>query len=187
MNTEIKLALLRTLPFWIVIAIIFFLIKRKKINSVELDLRKPISVNSYLLWIFAFLGLIIIEELLLNNFNLLEVSHWNHTFFPSIILIVGAVIIAPIAEELMFRGLILNVLRKKKINLHVSIVIQTIIFVALHNFTYQNTMSSNIGIVQSFADGMLFAYARIYTKSLLTPITMHIFGNAIAILERFIL
>jgi len=59
--------------------------------------------------------------------------------------------------------------------------------VLLHNFTYENTMASNIGIVQSALDAVLFGYARLYTRSLVTPITMHLSGNAIAIAERFIL
>ncbi|MBF4470039.1 CPBP family intramembrane glutamic endopeptidase [Flavobacterium sp. HJJ] len=101
-------------------------------------------------------------------------------------MIPGAVILAPIAEELLFRGCILNLLNKKKINNHLAVLIQACFFVLLHNFTYQNTMSSNIGIVQSLVDAILFGYARQYTKSLYTPITMHMTGNAIAVIERFI-
>jgi membrane protease YdiL (CAAX protease family) len=103
------------------------------------------------------------------------------------ILIPGAIILAPIAEELLFRGFILNLLIKKKINNHLAILMQSCFFVLLHNFTYQNTLSSNIGIAQSLIDAMLFGYARQYTKSLYTPITMHITGNVIAIIETFVL
>ena len=75
----------------------------------------------------------------------------------------------------------------KKIKENYAILIQAIFFVLLHNFTFQNTLSSNIGIAQSLIDAILFGYARQYTKSLYTPITMHITGNAMAIIERFIL
>ena len=83
------------------------------------------------------------------------------------------------------QGQILNILVKRKLNLHLAIFIQAVFFVLLHNFTYQNTWSSNIAIVQSLADAMLFGYARQYTKSIYTPVAMHITGNAIATLERF--
>ena len=116
---------------------------------------------------------------------LLEITPWNHPLFASIIRIAGAVILAPIAEEFIFRGLFLNMLIKRKLNLHLAIFMQAVVFVLLHNFTYQNSLSSNIGIVQSLADAMLFGYAKYYTKSIFTPMAMHITGNAIATLERF--
>lgn len=186
MNDEMRLAILRTLPFLIVICVIAILIKRKKIKPQELDLVKPFSVKHYLLWTLGFLTFTLLTEFFLSYFGILEVSKWKHSFSPSVILITGAVILAPIAEELLFRGLVLNAL-KKKVSIHLSIFIQAIFFVLLHNFTYENTLSSNIGIVQSFIDATLFGYARYYTKSLYVPITMHITGNAIATLERFIL
>ena len=187
MNHEIRMALVRTLPFLVVIIIIAILIKRQKIKSQHLDIRKPKSLKSYLVWTIGFLAYVLLTEFSLSSFNVLEVNKWNHFFTPSIILIFGAIILAPIAEELLFRGLILNILLKKKINIHWAILIQACFFVVLHNFTYENTLSSNIGIVQSLVDAMLFGYARVYTKSIYTPITMHITGNTIAILERFIL
>jgi membrane protease YdiL (CAAX protease family) len=64
--------------------------------------------------------------------------------------------------------------------------LQAVLFVLLHNFAYENTVSSNIGIVQALIDASLFGYARYYTKSLYTPMLMHALGNAVAVFERFI-
>ena len=72
------------------------------------------------------------------------------------------------------------------LNIHFAIFIQACFFVLLHNFTYQNSLSSNIGIVQSLIEASLFAYAKYHTKSIYTPITMHMTGNFIATFERFI-
>ncbi|WP_281635707.1 CPBP family intramembrane glutamic endopeptidase [Flavobacterium marginilacus] len=186
MNNEIRLALVRTLPFLIVICAVMILIKRGKFKSEELDLRKPQSIKYFLIWTIGFLLYSLLVEFLLYSSSILEIDKWNHSLSSSLILIPGAVILAPIAEELLFRGFILNLLNKKKINNHLAVLIQACFFVLLHNFTYQNTLSSNIGIVQSLVDAMLFGYARQYTKSLYTPITMHMTGNAIAVIERFI-
>ena len=134
MNDEMRLAILRTLPFLIVICVIAILIKRKKIKPQELDLVKPFSVKHYLLWTLGFLTFTLLTEFFLSYFGILEVSKWKHSFSPSVILITGAVILAPIAEELLFRGLVLNAL-KKKVSIHLSIFIQAIFFVLLHNFT----------------------------------------------------
>ncbi len=187
MNQEVTAAIIRTLPFLVIILVIATLIKRQKINSQALDIQKPNAIILFLIWILGFLLYTLLTEFTLYSFNILEVSKWSHTISPSIILIFGIIILAPIAEELIFRGLILNLLLKKKFNIHFAILIQACFFVLLHNFTYENTLNANIGIVQSLIDAMLFGYARYYTKSIYTPITMHISGNAIAILERFML
>lgn len=186
MNEEIKSALIRVVPFVIILVGLFIATKRGKIDRVvDLGLRKPISMIHFFFWTFGFLGFILLTEFFLYKLGILEIAKWNHPFFPSIIRIVGAVILAPISEELIFRGLLLSKL-SKKVNTHLAILIQACFFVLLHNFAYQNTLSSNIGIVQALIDASLFGYARQYTKSIYTPIAMHMTGNFIATLERFI-
>lgn len=186
MSEELRSALLRNLPFLVVIVVLAVLIRRRKIKPQDIDLKKPDKLGSYLLWTVGFLIYAMLIEFLLNAADMLEVSKWTHSLTPSVILIFGIVVLAPIAEELLFRGLILNVLIKRIGNKHIAILVQAVFFVLLHNFTYENTLSSNIGIVQSSIDAVLFGYARQYTRSIYTPITMHMSGNAIAVLERFI-
>lgn len=187
MNQEIKSALIRILPFIIILIVLLFAKKNNKITSIDLQLNKPISKTKFLVWIICFLLLILLVELVLFKLGFLEVDKWNHSFIPSMIRIFGAIILAPIAEELIFRGLILSKLINKKMNINLAVFIQACVFVLLHNFTYQNSFSSNIGIAQSLIDASLFGYARIYTKSIYTPIAMHMTGNFIATIERFIL
>lgn len=186
MNEEIKSALIRVFPFVIILVGLFIASKRGKIHRVaDLGLQKPNSAVHFYFWTIGFFGFIILTEFFLYKLGILEIDKWNHTFYPSVIRIFGAVILAPIAEELIFRGLLLSKLFKK-VNMHIAILMQACFFVLVHNFAYQNTLSSNIGIVQASIDASLFAYARHFTKSIYTPITMHITGNFIATLERFI-
>ncbi|MBC7440402.1 MAG: CPBP family intramembrane metalloprotease [Flavobacterium sp.] len=187
MNEEIKSAIIKALPFAIILFILFIATKQKKIDIVDLGIKKPSSIKHYLFWAIGFLIFILLTEFSLSKLGFLEIDKWHHSLFPSIIRILGALILAPIAEEFIFRGLLLSKLINNKLNLHFAILIQACIFVLLHNFTYQNTFSSNIGIAQSLIDGSLFGYARYYTKSIYTPITMHIIGNIIATSERFLL
>ena len=186
MNEEIKSALIRVLPFVATMLFLLIATKRKKINTSDLGIEKPVSKNNFFIWTAGFLALILLTEFSLYKIGILEIEKWDHSLYPSIIRILGAVILAPIAEELIFRGLILNRLWQKGINMHLAIAIQACFFVLLHSFTYENTFSSNIGIIQTFVDASLFGYARYQTKSIYTPITMHITGNLIATLERFI-
>lgn len=186
MNQEIKSALIRVLPFIVILIVLFFAKKNNKITLTELQLNKPISKTKFITWIVVFFLLIMLFELIFFKLGFLEINKWNHSFMPSIIRIFGAIILAPIAEELIFRGLILSKLINKKLNIHLAVYIQACIFVLLHNFTYQNSISSNIGMIQSLIDASLFGYARLYTKSIYTPIAMHMTGNFIATMERFI-
>ncbi|MCW3083680.1 MAG: hypothetical protein JWP12_1046 [Bacteroidetes bacterium] len=186
MNHEIRTAIFRVLPFVIVLLVIFLRVKQQKLNPPDLGLNKPVSVTRFVLWIFGFLFLVLLIEFSLYQFGLLEVDRWDHPLVSSIIRILGAIIIGPVAEELIFRGLLLNVLTKKKLTIHLAIFVQAVFFVLLHSFTYENTLSSNIGIVQSFIDATLFGYARYSTKSIYTSMTMHMTGNLVATVERFI-
>lgn len=185
MNPEVISAIIRTLPFFIVVLVLTIITKRKK-KAQELDIRTPFSFTSYLVWVACFLIYALLTEFSLFSFDILKVDEWDHPVAPSIILIFGIIVLAPIAEELLFRGLILNELRKR-MNEHLAILVQACFFVILHNFTFENTLSSYIAVVQTLIDGILYGYARKYTKSIYTPITMHMIGNLIAVIERFIL
>lgn len=186
MHNEILKSLFRVLPFLIVIIIIVVLIKKGKINAIDIGLQKPITLTRMLVCIGLFVLYVLATELLLHKYKLLQVEAWSKPLLPSIIIIVGIVLLAPVAEELLFRGLLLFKLTKR-MNRHLAIILISIFFVALHNFAYQNSLGSNIGIAQSFIDSVLFSYARYYTKSLYSSMGMHMFGNTVAVVERFVL
>lgn len=134
----------------------------------------------------GFLLFVLATEFALYKFNILEITPWNHNPATSIILILGSVILAPLLEELLFRGLLLQKLLNSKLKKYLAISIQAIVFVLMHSFAYENTMTSNIGIVQTFIDGCLFGMARMTTKSIYTSFSMHATGNLIAVLERIL-
>lgn len=185
MNPELWSAAVRVAPFAVALAFLGIAWKRRKIDRALIALQKPRSRPLYAIWCLGFFLLIVATELVLNRMGLLEIEPWNHTVLPSLIRITGAVILAPFVEEILLRGVLLGKLAEK-VNMHLSIVIQAAVFVLLHSFAYENTMASRIGIVQTFTDGILYGYARQATRSLYTPITMHMTGNFIATLERFL-
>ena len=187
MDPEIKSALFRVLPFAFVLVIFFVTIKSGKNNPLALGLVKPNSKFSFILWLTGYWIFVLLAEIILYKLDILEIQPWDHPLLSSVLRILGAVILAPISEELIFRGLLLNKLISLKIDKYLAIFLQAALFVLLHNFTYENTLGSNLGIVQSFIDASLFGFARYYTRSLYTPIAMHISGNLVATLERFIL
>lgn len=186
MQNEIISSVTRVLPFIAVLTVIFIRIRAGKIDTSAIYLNKPPKIYvSIGIW-FAFLLFILLTEYMMYATGHLESDPWNHALVPSVIRIAGMVIIAPMAEEIMFRGLLLNVFTKWKGNFHLAVFIQAAFFVLLHSFAYENTFSSNVGIAQSFTDAVIYAYARNYSRSLYTPIAMHATGNLVAVLERFI-
>jgi len=184
---ELTKILLRVLPFLIIIVALTIRVKKGKISKDDLGIRMPDSNLKVLIWCFSFLTFCILTELILFQVGLLEFKSYEFAIRTSVLKIIGMVLIAPIAEELLYRGLLLTKLITLNINKHVAIFIIAILFVLVHSFVFDNTMASKIGIIQVFVDGTLFGYARLATKSILTPIVMHITGNLIATIEMYLL
>jgi membrane protease YdiL (CAAX protease family) len=180
-------SLVRVLPFVILLLVIRIRVKQGKFTKEDLGLRLPASNSKFLIWSLVFLCFIMLTEIFLYRYELLESNPWRHNAINTAIRILGMVVLAPVAEELLFRGIFLNKLMQWKLQKPAAVAVQAIVFVAVHSFAYENTVSSNVGIVQSLVDATLYAYARFSTQSIYTPIAMHATGNLIATLERFIL
>lgn len=82
------------------------------------------------------------------------------------------VIITPVIEEILYRGIILNLLLKKY-SVLVSIILSSIIFAFIH--------LKFIGIGYLFLYGLLFGFAYYKTKSLFTSILLHFLINLMAV------
>jgi len=88
------------------------------------------------------------------------------------IFIVG--VLAAIAEELFFRGVLQNLILEKVKNIHLAILICSFLFSALHQEFY--TLFPRVLL------GMLLGYAYYFSKSIWIPITIHFVNNASAVL-----
>ncbi len=85
-------------------------------------------------------------------------------------------VITPIAEELLFRGIIFNYLRRF-FNVKVGIVVSAIIFGAYHMNPVQG--------IYAFIMGCLMAYAYEYFGSFKIPVLMHMGANILAYLLTY--
>ncbi|TCW36049.1 hypothetical protein EDC21_11115 [Thermohydrogenium kirishiense] len=85
----------------------------------------------------------------------------------------SVVIIAPIVEEIIFRGLIFNELRKE-LSIYTAIIIQSAIFAIIHGSLYQGFYAFLLGI---FLSVMYYL-----TESIWAPIIIHISSNLIGLL-----
>ncbi|TFG92941.1 MAG: CPBP family intramembrane metalloprotease [Syntrophobacterales bacterium] len=98
---------------------------------------------------------------------------WIHTDLPSgrtdllLFFLVGG-IIAPVAEEVFFRGVLYGFFRRWGVR--AALVLSTVLFVLSHPLGYGIPWPQIMG-------GMLFAVAYEMTGSLMTPIILHVLGN----------
>lgn len=169
--------------------VLFILIyKLRKKNISEELLFKATNKLNYLIalllgvsvWIFntGFVSLLSEGELFKNSFKALEESlafvGGNNIILS--ILVVG--IVAPFAEELLFRGIIYNKLIKN-ISIRGTIIIQGILFGAYHMNLVQGLYASLLGIV--------FGYVTFKTKSIWPAIIMHMVNNTVSVTVPYIL
>jgi membrane protease YdiL (CAAX protease family) len=101
-------------------------------------------------------------------------TNWESNFSFSFLFMV--VIIAPILEELMFRGVLLRALLSKYSD-KVSILISSILFALIH-----------IHPVQMFGAlffGLYFGYIFVKTKSLTTVVILHLIANLIGVIAMY--
>jgi membrane protease YdiL (CAAX protease family) len=96
------------------------------------------------------------------------------------------VLLAPVAEELLFRGIFLNLLLRWLKNPHAAIAIQALVFVAFHSLSWPIDFTAGVAMAQRFIDACLFAYARRHTDSIFVPIAMHMTGNLVSVVEQLI-
>ena len=87
-------------------------------------------------------------------------------------------VIPAIGEELLFRGLLQNILKRIFKNYHVAIWIAAILFSAIHFQFY--------GFIPRILLGALFGYLYVWTGNLLIPIVAHFLNNGISLFALYI-
>ena len=161
---------LTLLVLWLV-----FVIQRKKMFY-EIGFEKPILFKHVLLCLgmglFAQLGvngvlnLIPIPQILLN---FLEQTNAPLVEGPMLMQILSLIVVAPILEEVIFRGLILSRLQRG-FSARSAILLSSLVFGLVHvNF---------LGILYAFALGLLLGFVFVRTRNIGNAIVLHMAFNA---------
>lgn len=156
------------LIFFILILKRFKLLKRLIKTDVKKGILKGIFI-SFCIGIIFFITYFIIKVTIGKSIFNIFLFQLPHKTKDIILLFLAGGVISPIAEEIFFRGLIYNWLRK---NYHIplAVIISALIFSFFH---LKGTM---LPLIQ-FAGGILFACAYEYSKSIYTSMVIHITGN----------
>lgn len=139
-------------------------------------------------YLFSYLGELVVNLLL--PFDAQEAT--NQALVTSLIssnvLIMSfqAVIVAPVVEELLFRGLVFNSIRQKSIVW--AHVISAFLFGLLHVYSYilAGDMTEWIKLIPYMAVGLALSFAYEKRQNIIAPIILHGVKNLIAVILIYI-
>jgi membrane protease YdiL (CAAX protease family) len=95
----------------------------------------------------------------------------SRVFDDSVWTLINVVIVAPIFEEIIFRGKLYNILRVSSSPI-VAVLLSSTIFGIIH--------FEPVVFISGILSGLLFSYAYIRTRSIYSPILLHMCNNALA-------
>ncbi len=177
MDEELKSTLLRVVPIAFVIPIPFIVCKFKKFPFRETLALKWPPVKQILIWLCIYAVFAIINEFYYLQSEAFRSRAWDFELPVVIIRSIGIIVLAPVAEELIFRGLLFNRLSRLRTGEIGAVIITTVFFAAAH---YQYGLSDMLYIVYL---GLLLGIVRWRTGSVFLTITMHMIANTISVVE----
>ena len=159
---------------WIYIIVIFYFIFKTKTEffSIKGDVLEVFQFNILksifavvILNIFFSYGMLYFSDLILNISS--DLNLFNSAFAGGLI---ATIIISPISEELIFRGVFLNRLRLA-VPLTFAILISSLLFAALHSFG---------SIFSAFIFAICVAILYLKTDNIFVPMFAHFLNNLFA-------
>jgi len=87
-------------------------------------------------------------------------------------------LVPAIGEELLFRGALLKLFAQITRNIHLSVLITSLLFAAIHIQFY--------GFLPRFFIGMMLGYAYVITGSLWVPMAMHFINNGASVMIYYL-
>jgi membrane protease YdiL (CAAX protease family) len=165
------------------LVLIYIVIRRRRGAGFGeyLDLR-PIPHLALLPWIgilaLYFCLFVVLPELVMAHDGVGSGLIAGGTFF----YFVSAVTIAPVFEEILFRGFIFAGLARSKVGMAGAILLTTAMWTAVHRHFTVEWFNEIYGLGVLFGVGLIFALARVRTGSLFAAIALHASWNATLLL-----
>lgn len=158
---------------FIALGIFVLMFRKKEMNLFQRCKFTKISLKNSSIIILSSLGLSLFScslvNLLMSKFpSYSETSKAISSNNSSVLGVIAMVLIIPIFEEILFRGLIFNEL-KKHLNIIVAIVLQGTIFAVSHGNMLQG--------IYTFIMGVVLAIVYDKTQSIIAPILFHMTYN----------
>lgn len=182
-STNLSLLLIGLLELvFIIPSLLFFykndysFVKYFKLNNISNKILFPLIVFSIGVFILSdAIDRIINTFIPVPNFyeEMLGTLKWNDGL-SFLIIIIGVVFIAPIIEEMIFRGLLLGGIEKKYKSTILPIIYSSIVFAAIHGLPSF--------FIQIFLIGMVLGFLSIKFNSVFPGIVLHSINNLLTLL-----
>ncbi len=101
------------------------------------------------------------------------------TLGDKLLLIVAVSLVAPLVEEVVFRGFLLKGFSNSFMGIHGAVLLTSAVWAMIH-MQYEIPY-----LLQIFIIGIVFGYARLQTNSLFVPMIMHSLMNFVSIMGLF--
>lgn len=173
----------------IAVLIVYFYLKKSKIKISSIGLRKPqwsdmaYGLMGLPVWFLTYLILLNIILQIAPHLNVAEKQQlgFNNVtgFFDTALTFISLVILPPIAEEIIFRGLIFTSLRKR-LKLWIAMLITSLLFAAGHLTEGGSAGPLYIAGIDTFTLSLVLVYLRERTGGLYAGMMTHGLKNFIA-------
>lgn len=178
------------------IAIVYYFVKRYFNGLRSIGLRKPngmdpvyglIGLPAYFVIYFLLLDVVVYLVPGLNTNQKQQIGFNNaHGPWELVMTFISLVVLPPIAEELIFRGLIYSSL-KRAMPLWPAVIVTSLLFAAGHLTEGGSSGLLYIGAIDTFSLSLVLIYLREKTGGLWASMTLHALKNAIAFIALFAL
>ena len=145
----------------------------------KLGLNKKNLAKGVVFGIIAFVSILfftIFVEAILALFGINASTGVEEILSQNIVLILSAIFISPLCEEIFFRATLIDFFEKNLKNTNFSIILSAIVFSVFH-FGY----GSFLEVFGAFVAGIILAFIYKKSKTLIAPITAHFLYNLLTI------
>lgn len=145
---------------------------------------KILDPKQFMLWIVLATGWMYGQDYLMELFHIVKIpdAMLNITYpseFSKWLLILGVGVMAPILEELIFRGFLLKEFSYTFLGTTGAVLVTSLIWALIHS------QYDLVYLAIIFVTGLILGTARVLSHSILVPIAMHILFNLSAAIELY--
>jgi membrane protease YdiL (CAAX protease family) len=180
MSEEWRSTLLHVASSTVMIVVVFGVSRARRLPLRSfLGLRWP-GARQAAYWMALFVLLVIAEEVAADALGLGKPEPWGgqYTGWLLALRIVGIVVLAPAAEELVFRGVLFSRIAGTRLGPAGAIVIPAVLFALVH-VQYPPAEMMLVAV-----DGLFYGLVRWRTGSVFVPMLLHSLGNGYAVYQR---
>lgn len=162
------------------ILLIFLLIKLKQTHIKHYLALQQFSWKVARLFLGIFIAYVAMTELLATLLNKTPMAFFEPLYYtakPVWLIWLAVVLVAPVYEEVIFRGFLWQGLVNSRLGLVGASLITSGLFTLIHASQY-----GWFELMAVFSLGMLLAFARHFSHSLWLPILLHILNNGLSML-----